>query len=248
MIPVKAIIVDDERLARSNMRKLLESYPYINIVGEASSCAQASELAENFNPGLIFLDIQLKGETGFDLLDKINKSAKIIFVTAYDEFAIRAFEINALDYLLKPVNPERLKLSLERIFENRDSHAGKSERNEEKVYEYFDSIYVKINNFSSKFVKISNISYIEPAGNYSKIVSNDGRYCLVQKTMKEWEEELPGRYFIRIHRSAIINIEHIDRIEVVSGNQHRVFLKSLEMPLGISRRYVKKIRTAHHIL
>lgn len=243
MNSIKAIIVDDERLARSNMRKLLEPHSFVDIVGEAASCAQAAELITIHKPGLIFLDIQLRGETGFDLLELISKSIKIIFVTAYDEYAIRAFDINALDYLLKPVNPERLKISLDRIAFN----TGKPQIGL-KCYEYFDSIYVKISNYSSKFIKICNISYIEPAGNYSKIVSNDGRYCLVQKTMKEWEEELPGRYFVRIHRSAIINIEHIDRIEVICGNRHKVFLKSMENPLDISRRYVRKIRAVHHIL
>lgn len=243
MDEVKAIIIDDERLARSNMRNLLAPFPYIKIVGEAASCGQALELIKIYNPELIFLDIQLRGENGFDLLDSINKNIKVIFVTAFDEYAIRAFEINALDYLLKPVNPERLNSSLKRLFDK-----GNNRKNDLRQFDYSDSIYVKISNFSSKFIKISNISFIEPAGNYSKIVSSDGRYCLVQRTMKEWEEELPGRFFMRIHRSAIINIEHIDRIEVVSGNQHRVFLKSIETPLGISRRYVKKIRTTHHIL
>jgi two-component system LytT family response regulator len=243
MNAIKAIIVDDERLARSNMRKLLDPYSYIDIVGEAASCTQAAELIARNNPGLIFLDIQLRGESGFDLLESVNKSVRVIFVTAYDEYAIRAFEINALDYLLKPVNPERLRISLERLTEIT------GQQNNSKIsYEYLDSIYVQVNSSSSRFIKICDISNIEPAGNYTKIFSAEGRYCLVQKTMREWEDELPGRYFVRIHRSAIVNLEHIDRIEVTSGKQHRLFLKSGGNALIISRRYVKKIRTVHHLL
>src|SRR3989339_1535982 len=114
MTNIKALIVDDERLARVSLRKLLEPYPYIEIAGEADSCENAIELIDLHKPKLIFLDIQLSGETGFDLLEIIDNSIKIIFVTAFDEFAIRAFDVNAIDYLLKPVNPERLKVSIER--------------------------------------------------------------------------------------------------------------------------------------
>ena len=110
MTNLKAIIVDDERLARVNLKKLLEPHPEIEIVGEAGSCQGAVDMINMFNPQLIFLDIQLSGETGFDLLEMIDSSIKIIFVTAYDEYAIRAFEVNAIDYLLKPINPERLKV------------------------------------------------------------------------------------------------------------------------------------------
>ncbi len=240
---IKAIIVDDERLARSNMRKLLEPFPIIEIVGEACSCDQAVELIGIQNPNLIFLDIQLRGETGFELLELINKSIKIIFVTAFDEYAIRAFEVNAVDYLLKPVNPERLKASIDRLVIKENSGSDKT-----KYYEYQDSIYVQVTNFASRFVKICNISFIEPAGNYSKIVSNDGRYCVVLKTMKEWEEVLPKNFFVRIHRSSIINIEHIDRIEINSNKLHRVYLKNVENPLEISRRYVRRLKTTHHII
>src|SRR5674536_1937 len=101
MTRIKAIIVYDERLARVNLKKLLEPHPEIEIVGEAGSCISAIELISLHNPGLIFLDIQLSGETGFDLLELIDNSIKIIFVTAYDEYAMRAFEVNAIDYLLK---------------------------------------------------------------------------------------------------------------------------------------------------
>src|SRR5512133_1127119 len=105
MTKLKAIIVDDERLARVNLRNLLEHHPEIEVVGEAGSCKSAIESISFYKPQLIFLDIQLSGETGFDLLEMIDNSIKVIFVTAYDEYAIRAFEVNAVDYLLKPVNP-----------------------------------------------------------------------------------------------------------------------------------------------
>lgn len=243
MTKLKAIIVDDERLARVNLKNLLVHHPEIEVVGEADSCKSAVELIELHKPHLIFLDIQLGGETGFDLLEKIDNSIKVIFVTAYDEYAIRAFEVNAVDYLLKPVNPERLKQSIEKLIQKEDV-----QKNSAKSYEYSDCIYVQINNYASRFIKISLISFIEPVGNYSKIVTSDGKYCLVLKTLKLWQEELPENNFVRIHRSCIINIEHVERIEKKSNTQHQIFLKGIPKSLDISRRYAKKLKTAYHII
>jgi two-component system LytT family response regulator len=235
---IKALIVDDERLARVNLRRLLEPYPEIEIVGEAGSCNSAIEMINQNNPELIFLDIQLGGETGFDLLEKIESSLKIIFVTAYDEYAIRAFEVNAIDYLLKPVNPERLKVAIERVV-----CIEKVKKNEAKNYDYSDSIYVHLNNYASRFIKINSISFIEPVGNYSKIVTIEGKHCLVLKTLKQWQEELPDNNFIRIHRSSIINIEHVERIEKKSNSRHIAFLKNIPEPLEVSRRYAQKLKS-----
>ncbi len=238
MTSLKAIIVDDERLARLNMRKLLNPYPEIDIAGEASSCENAMELIRLFNPQLIFLDIQLSGETGFDLLELIDNSIKIIFVTAFDEYAIRAFEVNAIDYLLKPVNPERLKAAIERVIKREKAQEG-----EAKNYKYSDSIYVRMSNYASRFIKISSISFIEPVGNYTRIFTNDGKHCLVLKTLKQWEEELPENHFVRIHRSSIVNIEHVDHIEKDSNTQQRAYLKNISEPLDISRRYARKLKS-----
>jgi two-component system, LytTR family, response regulator len=238
MTNLKAIIVDDERLARVNLRKLLLAHPVIEIAGETSSCEGAVELINLHKPQLIFLDIQLSGETGFDLLEIINNSIKIVFVTAYDEFAIRAFEVNAIDYLLKPVNPERLKVAIDRVL-----HSEPIQKDPGKGYEYTDSIYVRLNNYSSRFIKISSITFIEPVGNYSKIVTSEGKHCLVLKTLKQWQEELPDNNFVRIHRSSIVNIEHVDHIEKKSNAHHKAFLKNFSEPLEVSRRFAKNLKS-----
>jgi two-component system, LytTR family, response regulator len=235
MTSIKAVIVDDERLARVNLKKLLEPYSSIEIVGEADSCESTLALIRLHNPQLIFLDIQLTGESGFDLLETVDSSIKIVFVTAFDEYAIRAFEVNAADYLMKPVNPERLNLTVKRLLANENPEKVKS-------YKYTDSIYVQLNNSTSKFIKVSDITSIAPVGNYSKIVTTDGKHYLVLKTLKQWQEELPGDFFIRIHRSSIINIEHIDRVEKYSIKQHKVFLKQATEPLEVSRRFAGNLK------
>lgn len=238
MTKLNAIIVDDERLARVSLKKLLEPHREIEVTGEANSIERALELINLDKPHLIFLDIQLSGETGFDLLELIDNSIKIVFVTAYDEYAIRAFEVNAVDYLLKPVNPERLKISIERVLSSE-----KTQKNEAKSYEYSDSIYVKLNNYASRFIKISSITFIEPVGNYSRIVTIEGKHCLVLKTLKQWQEELPDNNFVRIHRSSIVNIEHVERIEKKSNSPHRAYLKNFPEPLEVSRRYAQKLKS-----
>jgi two-component system LytT family response regulator len=144
MTNLKAIIVDEERLARLNLRRQLVSFPEIGIAGEASSCAGALELISLHKPQLIFLDIQLSGETGFDFLELIDNSIKIIFVTAYDEYAIRAFDMNTVDYLSKPVNPERLRAAIERV-KNRENN----QESESKSHEYSISIFEPSNNYAS---------------------------------------------------------------------------------------------------
>jgi two-component system, LytTR family, response regulator len=237
MPKIKTILVDDERLARVNLRKLLLAHPGIEIAGETSSCEGAVELINLHKPQMVFLDIQLSGETGFDLLEMIDNSIKVVFVTAYDEYAIRAFEVNAIDYLLKPVNPERLKIAVDRVLQSEPA-----QKNAAKSYEYSDSIYVRLNNYSSRFIKISSITFIEPVGNYSRIVTSEGKHCLVLKTLKQWQEELPDNNFVRIHRSSIVNIEHVDHIEKNSDTRHIAFLKNKPEPLEVSRRYAKKLK------
>jgi two-component system LytT family response regulator len=170
-------------------------------------------------------------------LEIIDNSIKIIFVTAYDEYAMRAFEVNAIDYLLKPVNPERLKVAIDRVI-NREEN----QKSATKSFEYTDNIFVRLNNYSSRFIKISSITFIEPVGNYSKIVTIEGKHCLVLKTLKQWQEELPENNFVRIHRSSIVNIEHVERIEKKSNTQHKAYLKNIAEPLEVSRRYAKKLR------
>ncbi|MGD8305955.1 MAG: LytTR family DNA-binding domain-containing protein [Ignavibacteria bacterium] len=233
---IKAIIVDDEELAREDLKVLLENFNEIDIIGEAESVEEARPLINNLNPDLIFLDIQMPGESGFDLLAKIETDAKIIFVTAYDEYAIRAFEVNAIDYLLKPVNTERLALAIEHLKSDEEGRkSGQTKLNLE------DSIFIMVNNHY-QFVKISAIIKITSAGNYSEIYTTSKLKGLVLKSLKDWEARLPENYFVRIHRTAIINLEYVDHVEEWFNYSYKVLLKGIEDPLVISRRYASKLK------
>ena len=236
---LKAIVVDDERLARKELILLLQEFNNISIVAEADDVNSALLEIEKHNPDVIFLDIQMPGKSGFDLLNLIDVTAKVIFVTAFDEYAIKAFEIDALDYLLKPINPERLKVSIERLTQN---------ENETKEYEnlkllnYDDHLLLNINS-KLKFIKIDSIVSISAAGDYSNIIYADGKKGLTLKTMKEWEKRLPPKYFCRIHRSNIVNLNFVEHLEEWFNNSYKVYLNDSSEPLVMSRRYVANLKS-----
>jgi two-component system, LytTR family, response regulator len=237
MKKITAIIVDDERPARKELQFLLENYPEIEVIGESDNINTAVALIQNEKPDVVFLDIQLAGENGFDLLEKVAVPFKLIFVTAYDEYAVRAFKANATDYLLKPVDPARLEMSIKRI-------SGDAVRTKSTVkrFEYSDSVYVKLNNNSSKFIKLNSVIAVVTVGNYTKLLANDGKNYLILKTLKQWEEELPDNHFIRIHRSAIVNFEYISRIEKYPGSRLKIYMLNIEKPFDVSRSCASKFR------
>jgi two-component system LytT family response regulator len=231
-----AIIVDDERLARRELRSLLAEFAEISIIGEAENLTEALSLIQTGRPDVVFLDIQLSGENGFELLEKVEKDFKLIFVTAFDEFAIRAFEINALDYLLKPVNPERLAKTLERLLETEE----KPEVVVRKL-EYEDRLFIEMGE-RSRFLKVSSIKCICADGDYTHVFTDDGKKHLVTKPLKEWEDRLPEKYFIRIHRSTIVNLEFIEKVEIWFSRSYQIYLREMKEPLTVSRRYAAQLK------
>jgi len=233
---LKALVVDDERLARKDLISLLKAHDHITVVGEADDVPTAVKAVEKLNPDVIFLDIQMPGDSGFDLLDRMEAEARIIFVTAYDEYAIRAFEVNALDYLLKPVNPERLAKALERLeLQEWETAAGT------RRLDYSDRLFLMVGrNF--RFLKVNRLVLVAAAGDYSEVLTSDGTKGLTLKSMKEWETRLPPRHFVRIHRSTIINLEFVDRVEEWFNYSFRVYLKGIEEPCVISRRYATRLK------
>lgn len=230
MDTINTIIIDDERPARKELLFLLKAFPEIIVVGEADNIDEASLLINKHKPEIVFLDIQLAGENGFELLEKVVVNFKIIFVTAFDDFAIKAFDVNATDYLLKPVDPARLEKALKRVLESSDKKSPIV-----KKFDYNDSIYVKLNNSTAKFLEINSIIVITSVGNYTKLETRDGSNYIILKTMKQWEEELPANFFVRASRSSIINIKYIIKIENYKKSHHKIFLKNIEESFEISR-------------
>ncbi len=232
---LQALIVDDEELARLELRTLLNAFTGIEVAGEADSVDEAKYQIEHLNPDIIFLDIQMPGKTGFDLLEELETEATIIFVTAYDEYAIRAFEVNALDYLIKPVYPERLAHTISRLLKT------ETVAPDVKPLSIEDFIFAKVGK-RMHFIKIKEIKAIEAAREYTEIHVNKSESVLILKSMHEWESRLPESHFLRIHRSCIINLDNIDRVEEALSNAYHVYIKGIEKSFPMSQRYFTRIK------
>lgn len=238
---LKSIIVDDERLAREELRFLLRDFKEIETVGEAGNLTEAGRLIEAEKPDVVFLDIQLPGENGFDLLAQTNARFKTIFVTAFDAYALRAFEVNALDYLMKPVNPDRLKQAIEKLF---DADGEKPQTNNLprlRRLEFDDRLLIETGQHSF-FLKINTITHIVASGNYSEVFTLVGQKYLIEKPLREWEQRLPEKHFIRIHRGCIVNLESVVRVENWFNRSYQIYLQNRREPFTVSRRYAAKLK------
>lgn len=230
---MKALIVDDERLARNELTRLLEKFPEIEIIGEAANGEEAIEKIETLNPDLVFLDIQMPGMTGFEVLEHLHVVPNVIFVTAYDEYALKAFEVNALDYVLKPVELTRLEKAIEKVLVEAQEN-----KNEDKLTR--DSqIFIK-DGEKCWFVKLENVRMFESEGNYVRLYFDNSK-PMILKSLNNLEKRLNEKEFFRISRKYIINLNWIDKVETWFNGGLRVNLKSGEQ-LEISRRQTSRFK------
>ncbi len=205
----KAIIIDDERLARNELKKLLQEFPDVEVIGEAANANEGIEKIESLNPDLVFLDIQMPGKSGFDMLTQIERAPHVIFVTAYDEYALKAFEVNALDYLMKPVEPKRLADAILKV-KQKDEEEMLSYNNRGMLHEN-DQVFVK-DGERCWFVRLSDVRLFESVGNYAKVFFGNNK-PLILKSLNALEERLDDKVFFRANRKHIINLRMIDKIE-----------------------------------
>ena len=224
---MRALIVDDERLARERMRALLTQHT-VDVVDEAANVSAAIDLIHRHAPDVVFLDIEMPGGTGFDLLDRISGNFDVVFVTAFDEYAVRAFEVNALDYLLKPVDPARLARTLDRL-RTRTAASRPTVR-----LEIDDRLFLPRDR-SGRFVPLRSVVTITAAGSYTEVRTADGGTDVVRRTLEEWETLLPPAVFRRVHRSAIVNLDQVVRTDRVMTGGYRLRMHA-GPPVTVSRR------------
>lgn len=237
---MRAILVDDERLARKELASLLEEHDDIEIIGEAANIDEAYELINAQNPQLIFLDIQMPGGTGFDLLDKLDKVPNVIFTTAYDEFALKAFEVNALDYLLKPVQPDRLSETIKKLqLDKEDKESQENEVIQDKPLTLQDQVFVKDGD-KCWFVSLSNIRLFESDGNYIKVYFDTNR-PMIHKSLNALDQKLDNRSFFRASRKHIINLSWVENIEPWFNGGLMVRLRGGDK-VEVSRRQAAKFK------
>jgi two-component system LytT family response regulator len=261
---IKALIVDDERLARLELRQVLAEFAHrISVVGEAASKSEAIEFIasspDTVRPDVIFLDINMPHGSGFDVLTEIDysdtSSIQIVFVTAYDEYAVRAFSVNALDYVLKPVDPERLERTLVRLEKKLERTPPVQSETLSKYAELGDTVFPTFNltlddyvyvtiGKQRRFVPVHEIVCITASDNYTELWMPDGKRAMLLRTMNEWEVMLPESDFLRIHRGTIINRFYVDASRPIepSGSGTFVFLRDVAEPFAISRRSYTKLK------
>lgn len=233
-----AILVDDERLARRELRTLLEQAhaERVHVAGEAASVSEAARLVQATDADVVFLDIQLAGETGLDLLPLLGADVDVVFVTAHDAYTLRAFEVNALDYLLKPVAPDRLAVTVNRLAATPPPAAARDQ------VSYDDRLFLRLGQ-ERAFVRVRDIVAIEAEGDGSTVrLAPQLTRRPSAKSLREWEQRLPDRQFVRIHRSTIVNLEYVERLEPWSHSSQHVYLRGVPEPLTMSRRFGARLR------
>jgi len=234
---MNALIIDDERLAREELKELLEVHPEITVVGEAANVEEALEAVSTLKPDLLFLDVQMPGANGFELLERLEPPIpKVVFTTAHAEHAVEAFSVNALDYLLKPIDPERLADSVDRLTEHAEAAGGDST---EGPFGPTDEVFVR-DGERCWFVEVSQLRLLESEGNYTRIVFEAERPLLL-RSLNTLESRLDPKVFFRANRSQIINLKWIEKIEPWFSGSLRVTLKGGES-VELSRRKAKLFR------
>lgn len=237
---MKALIIDDEAPARAALRGLLRGQAATEIVGEADTVEAGAQRLGIGDYDLVFLDVQLRGGTGFELVPFVRPEARIIFITASDQHAVRAFEVNALDYLIKPIRPERLENALRRL-------AGAASASPIPAAPLpamtpADSVYLRIGNGTSRFVALADLALIVSNENYSEAHLGDGTRLLVRRTMKAWEDALPATHFVRVHRTAIVNLTRYRGADRQSYETTLLHLDGVAEPVRASFRYLDEVR------
>ncbi len=236
VLQFRAVIIDDEAPAREVLRDLLAAHPNVRVIGEADSVANAVTLCRDLNPDLLFLDVQMEDGEGFDVLPQINSLPAIIFVTAFDRFAMRAFAVNAVNYLLKPVDPMELSHSLQRIVRQPQSAATQLLGEDDRIDLQGDK--------KRRFAYLAEISGIDGWGNYSIVRFIDGDHLMMRRSMTEWEAILPKKMFCRPHRSVFINVDAIESISIIGKDKMQVTIKGFPKTVQLGRRAAANFKSA----
>lgn len=239
MKKIKVIIIDDERLSREELKRALATYEDFVVIGEAANADDAKDLIETKMPDLIFLDIQMPEKSGFDLLESLDNAPHVLFITAYDQYAVQAFEVNALDYLMKPIREERFAKAIEKI---RDTIKLKSSLNNSVSEDR--KIFIK-DGEKRFFIRLDEIYLIESLENYTRLFFQDKK-ALQRRSLRQWEELLDENIFFRINRTEIINIKYIQTINTTDSGRLEVRLKTGEL-LEVSNRQSVKFKNKNGI-
>jgi len=229
----KSIIIDDERLAREEVKRALEKHQEFEIIGEASHVDEAIFLIEKLQPDILFLDIHMPGKSGFDLLEELTNVPDVVFTTAYDQYAVKAFEMNALDYLVKPLRDERFSKTIEKV----KVELSKRVKLEPTTIPMHQKIFIK-DGEKCHFIPLTDIHFIESLENYARLYFGSNK-AMIKRSLNLLAEKLDPKVFFRVNRSQMININYIKEIHPYFNNKLQIILTTGEKIEVSSRQSVK---------
>lgn len=235
---MRIVIIDDEPLARDLIKSFLQDFPQMEIVGECSDGFQGLKAIQDTKPDMVFLDVQMPKITGFEMLELMDHPPMIVFTTAYNEYAIKAFEMNAVDYLLKPFSKDRFKQALEKVVDSKqrreqvDKNLQNLQNETVHIKEHLQRVVVKTGH-KIQVLPISEINYLEAQDDYVMIYTPTGKF-LKQQTMKYFDQVLDPTLFVRIHRSYIVNVNQIAQLEQYEKESYKLLLKD-KVALPVSK-------------
>ena len=232
MKKIRVIVIDDERSSREELKGMLKNYPDFEVAGEAGNADEAKEQIEAKQPDLLLLDIQMPEKTGFELLESLNHAPAVLFTTAYDQYAVQAFEINALDYLVKPIREERFAKAIEKV----RSNIGIAPADRQIFIKDAEQCY---------FIRLNEIYLIESLDNYSRLYFREKKLVL-KRSLRQWEQLLDADIFFRISRTQIINTNHIQQVYNAPGGRLKISLKTGQL-LEVSGRQSVKFKNINGI-
>ncbi len=240
MSTIKAVIVEDSRLARNELKELIKNHKEIQLVGEAENVDEGFELIQNTKPDLLFLDINMPEKDGFELLEMLDEVPITVFTTAFDEYAIKSFEYNALDYLLKPISEKRFALAIKKVVSQLTNSSNEVEISTEKLT-VNSQIFIK-DGEKCWLVKIGEVTLFEIVGNYTRVFFQDEK-PLLYKSLNQVEEKIPEQIFFRANRQQIININHIQSVVPWFNGKLKLTLNnSKEIEISRRQSYIFKDR------
>lgn len=241
----RVLVVEDDLLTQELIKEQLKNFEALEVVGSAGSLAQAKEMIEGTDPEIIFLDIDLNGASSFDLIPYIKATCKIVFITASASQAVKAFEVNATDYILKPISLERLNKTIGRITDQMNE--GEEDNLSDNSKFKLDQMIMVNAEHKMVLIKVKDINYISAYGNYTKVYLEDNKMYVTYGSIKNWMSRLPKEAFFQIHRSTIVNLLNVIKIDKWTNDTGRLYLKNVNDPFEISRNFFSELKKTFKI-
>ena len=242
----RVLVVEDDLMTQELIKEQLKNFEALEVVGSADSLLSAKQMIDDENPEIIFLDIDLNGASSFDLIPYVKPTCKVVFITASPNQAVKAFEVNATDYILKPISLERLNKTVAKITDQMNEGEEEDFTSDNSKFKLDQMIMVNAEH-KMVLIKVKDINYISAYGNYTKVFLDDGKMYVTYGSIKNWMARLPKDAFFQIHRSTIVNLLNVIKIDKWTNDTGRMYLKHISEPFEISRNFFSELKKTFKI-